>query len=51
MELVEGETLAELLRRGPIAVEEVLKVALQIADALEAARFGKSADSCRALDG
>jgi len=39
------------LRRGPIAVEEVLKVALQIADALEAAPSGKGADACRALDG
>ncbi|HYN10301.1 MAG TPA: protein kinase [Vicinamibacterales bacterium] len=37
MELVEGETLADRLRRGAMPVEETLKVALQIADALEAA--------------
>jgi serine/threonine protein kinase len=37
MELVEGETLAGRLLRGPIRVEEMLKIAQQIADALEAA--------------
>ncbi len=37
LELVEGETLAERLKRGPIPVEESLKLALQIAEALEAA--------------
>src|SRR5512136_2661032 len=37
MELVEGETLAERLKRGAIPVEESLKLALQIAEALEAA--------------
>jgi serine/threonine protein kinase/tetratricopeptide (TPR) repeat protein len=37
LELVEGETLAERLKHGLIAVEESLKLALQIADALEAA--------------
>ena len=37
LELVEGETLAEQLKRGPIPVEESLKLALQIAEALEAA--------------
>jgi serine/threonine protein kinase len=38
LELVEGETLADQLKRGPIPVEESLKLALQIAEALEAAR-------------
>ena len=37
MELVEGETLADRLRRGAMPVEETLKIVLQIADALEAA--------------
>jgi eukaryotic-like serine/threonine-protein kinase len=37
MELVEGPTLAERIKRGPIPLEEALRVAKQIADALEAA--------------
>jgi serine/threonine-protein kinase len=37
MELVEGETLADRLRRGALPVEDTLKIAIQIADALEAA--------------
>jgi serine/threonine-protein kinase len=37
MELVEGETLADRLRRGALPVEDTLKIALQIADALEGA--------------
>jgi len=37
LELVEGETLAERLKRGPIPVEESLELALQIAEALGAA--------------
>src|SRR5204863_2614332 len=37
MELVGGETLAERIKRGPIPVEESLKLALQIADGLDAA--------------
>jgi len=37
LELVEGETLAERLRRGSIPVAEALAIARQIADALEAA--------------
>ena len=37
MELVEGDTLAERIRRGPIPVEEALGYARQMAEALEAA--------------
>jgi serine/threonine protein kinase len=37
LELVEGDTLANQIKRGPIPVEEALKLALQIAEALEAA--------------
>ena len=37
LELVEGETLADRLKRGPIPVAEALTIAQQIADALEAA--------------
>jgi len=35
MELVEGETLAERLQRGPMPLEETIAVAKQIAEALE----------------
>ena len=37
MELVEGETLAARLERGPIPVEEALRLFQQIAEAIEAA--------------
>ena len=37
MELVEGETLAERIRRGPIPCDDALPIARQIAEALEAA--------------
>ncbi len=37
MELVEGEDLSEHIARGPIALEDALPIALQIAEALEAA--------------
>jgi serine/threonine protein kinase len=37
LELVEGETLADKIARGPIRVEEALDIAKQIAEALEAA--------------
>jgi len=35
MELVEGPTLADRIRQGPIPVDEALKIAKQICDALE----------------
>ena len=37
MELVEGATLGERIAQGPIPVDEALRIATQIADALEAA--------------
>ena len=37
MELIEGQTLKDRIKTGPIPVEEALKLALQIAEALEAA--------------
>src|SRR5512147_2965548 len=37
LELIGGETLADRIKAGPIPVEESLKLALQIAEALEAA--------------
>jgi Tol biopolymer transport system component len=37
MELLDGPTLAERIKQGPIALEEALRIAWQIAGALEAA--------------
>jgi len=37
MELVEGETLESRIKKGPIAIDEALGIAKQIAEALEAA--------------
>ena len=37
LELVEGETLAERLRAGPVSLDDALAIARQIAEALEAA--------------
>jgi serine/threonine-protein kinase len=37
MELVDGETLAERVQRGPMKVEEAARIAEQIAEAVEAA--------------
>jgi serine/threonine protein kinase len=37
MELIEGNTIAERIKSGPVPVEEALKLGLQITEALEAA--------------
>ena len=37
LELIEGETLADRIARGPLPFDEVVPIALQIAEALEAA--------------
>jgi serine/threonine protein kinase/tetratricopeptide (TPR) repeat protein len=37
MEFLEGETLADRLSRGPLAIDQVLRYAIEIADALDAA--------------
>jgi serine/threonine-protein kinase len=37
MELIEGDTLRDRIKSGPIPVEDALKLALQMAEALEAA--------------
>jgi serine/threonine protein kinase len=37
MELVDGEDLSDRISRGPLAVDEAIPIALQIAEALEAA--------------
>jgi serine/threonine-protein kinase len=37
MEFLEGETLADRLKRGPLPIGEVLKISIEIADALDKA--------------
>ena len=37
MELLEGETLAQQIRRGPVEIGELLRIGIEIADALESA--------------
>ena len=37
MELLEGETLGDHIRRGPLAVDLLVEISIQIADALESA--------------
>src|SRR5262245_48220400 len=38
MELAEGETVADRIRRGPISIDDAVTIAKQIAEALEAAQ-------------
>src|SRR6202790_2801049 len=38
MEYLEGETLAERLRKGPLALKETLKIGMEVCEALEAAQ-------------
>jgi len=35
MEYLEGETLAERLQKGPLRIEQALRTAVEIADALD----------------
>lgn len=37
MELLEGQTLSERIRRGPLEISQVLDIGIQLADALESA--------------
>ena len=37
MEFLEGETLADRLKRGPLPIQEVLKISIEVADALDKA--------------
>ena len=37
MEFVEGRTLADRLRRGPVTPDEALRIAIEVADALDGA--------------
>jgi serine/threonine protein kinase len=37
MECLEGETLADRLKRGPLALDQALRAAIQIGDALDKA--------------
>src|ERR1700691_5369906 len=37
MEFLDGETLKELIQEGPLAVDRVIEIAIDVADALEAA--------------
>ena len=46
LELIEGPTLADRIKQGPIPVDEALPIAKQIAEALEAAHEFSTAMSC-----
>ena len=41
MELLEGQTLAERLEKGPLPPEQVLRAGIEIAGALDRAHAGK----------
>jgi serine/threonine protein kinase len=41
LELVEGDTLADLISRGPMAIDDALAIARQLGEALEAAQCGR----------
>src|SRR5262245_27242043 len=45
-EYLEGETLAQRLTRGPIELEEALKIAMEVADALDTAHRHGVAHRC-----
>src|SRR5262245_62715818 len=49
LELVDGETLAERLRRGPLPIPQALAIAIQIADALESARSEEHTSELQSL--
>jgi len=36
MEYIEGETLADRIRKGPLSLDEALKIAIKVAGALDA---------------
>jgi len=38
MELLEGETLTSVIARGPLALETILDLSVEIADSLDAAQ-------------
>jgi serine/threonine protein kinase len=42
-ELVEGESLRSLLRRGPVSVRKLIDIAVQVADGLAAAHAARIA--------
>jgi eukaryotic-like serine/threonine-protein kinase len=47
LELVDGETLAERIGRGPLPIPDATKIAIQIADALDACRSVRQRNRAR----
>ena len=37
MELLEGQTLADEIRKGPVEIERLMSIAIEITDALDSA--------------